>query len=52
MLSLSLLLFIPEHRQPIEIEEDNYFVEVSILVMGMMQPGENHYSMSHLIKKG
>ena len=44
-----------DHRHPIEIEEeeeDNYFVEVSILVMGMMQPGENHYSMSHLIKKG
>ena len=45
-----------DHRHPIEIEEedeeDNYFVEVSILVMGMMLPVENHYSMSHLIKKG
>ena len=56
MLSLSLLLsFMEDHRRTTEIEEedeeDNYFVEVLILVMGMMQPGENHLSMSHLIKK-
>ena len=46
MLSLSLLSFMEDQRHPIEIEEedeeDKYFVEVFILVMGMMHPGENH----------
>ena len=46
-MSLSLLLsFMEDHRRTIEIEEedeeDNYFVEVLFLVMGMMLPGENH----------
>ena len=48
MLSLSLLLsFMEDHRHTIDVdeedeEEDNYIVEVLILVIGMMQPGENH----------
>ena len=46
-------IIVPNSQRPIELplkapvnkedeEEDNYIVEVLILVIGMMQPGENH----------